>query len=250
MKPAPRVFTERLPETGGELSLDGEAGRHVTRALRMREGDELVLVDGRGGWSPALLLMTGRRALIKAGARREAERRGHLVECWLPLIRPSRLETAVEKLTELGAGRIRPYYSARCGNRRRSLDLSRLRRIMRAALEQSGNLWLPELRCETGLDELLRDAPEFLLLADGSAPAGNLPAGGPSESGRLALLAGPEGGFSEEESAVLEGVVSHRIRLGAWTLRSETALIALHAALNAALFDPGSGCGTPERKTA
>ncbi len=231
MNRVPRLLLDSLPTAGGEVRLDAAASHHLLRVLRAAAGQELELLDGCGGRAAARLESADRQARLACQAlRREAEP-ALKFEAWLPLIRPDRLEWAVEKLTELGIWRIVPFSSARSGNQKRPPDLARLGRIVDAALEQSGNPWRPELAPPATLAALLDGELPFVTALPVVDPG--LGAALDQRQGSLALLAGPEGGFSAEE---IERVMKRSlalVSLGPHVVRAETALVALTGVVQA-----------------
>ncbi|MDP2360503.1 MAG: RsmE family RNA methyltransferase [bacterium] len=231
MKRTTRLVLPALPREGGWVDLDDGKSHHLLRVLRLAEGQDLEVLDGAGGLATAQLTVDGRRVRLHCQPPWSLPHPSPRLEAWMPLIRPERLETAVEKLTELGVARILVYSSERTGNQRRPPELARLWRLMDAALEQSGNPWRPELTAVVPLAGLLAQVePPLLVAGRDHAVAGPFPERLP---GRLALLAGPEGGFSPDEELLLAGRVLGRISLGQHVLRAETAMIALAAAVQA-----------------
>ena len=224
------VVEEGLP-SGGSVTLDGAASHHLLTVLRVKTGQEVELLDGRGGRCPARVVEAGRRARLETGEALREEPPALELEAWLPLIKPERLEWAVEKLTELGVAVVRPFASERTGNLRRPPDLARLARVATAALEQSGNPWLPRLLPAAGLDQLLAEEPPLLLAQPGSPALAD--GRGLAARGRLALLAGPEGGFTPRELDEILKRGPQLAGLGPHVVRAETALVALAAVARA-----------------
>lgn len=226
-----RLVVEEPPPSHASLVLDAASSHHLLTVLRARVGQEVELLDGRGGRCPARVAEGGRRARLETGEALREELPALELEAWLPLIKPERLEWAVEKLTELGVATIRPFTSEHTGNVRRPPDLGRLSRVVDAALEQSGNPWRPALEIPRPLADLLAMDPSLLVAHPGS-PALTAGSGFPNR-GRLALLAGPEGGFAPQE---LEGILKRGpalASLGPHVVRAETALVALAAVVRA-----------------
>ena len=132
----------------------------------------------------------------------------------------------MSKLTELGVDRILPVIAARSVVRwepdRVGGHLERLRRVARESAMQSRRAWLPEVMDPETLAELVsRHDPGTLALAE--------PGGDPPSLAHPTVLVGPEGGWTDEEVAM----VACRIGLGDQILRVETAAITLGALLGA-----------------
>lgn len=145
----------------------------------------------------------------------------------LALIRPKLLELAIEKAIELGIDRF-ILFSAHYSEAKPP-STERLKTIFTTALKQSGRLFLPEMITADRL-ELADEATFFGSLEPGAQPLNKLPK-------KATFFIGPEGGFSEDEFALLQA--AEPIYLGPHILRAETAAIAMAAqvaALNAGAF--------------
>lgn len=225
MNRTPTLLLEHLPAPGQSSHPDKAQSHHLVRVLRLRSGQSLVLLDGKGGRAHAVLETLGSLAVLHVETLEHLPAPSPALEAWLPLIRETRLEWAVEKLVELAVGRIRLYTSARTGDKARPPDLARLSRVRQAAVEQCGLAWLPPLEAPRPLEELLATADRPLVLADPRA------AGEPPRGCDTILLAGPEGGFDPEEHTALLSRAHCRVSFGGTVLRAETALVALAAHL-------------------
>ncbi len=223
-----RLLIDEVPVQGGEVKLDAARSHHLVTVLRADEGQEVLVLDGRGGTAKAILREAGRHCRLDCRAPARHPDPTLLLQAWMPLIRTERLDVALEKLTELGVSRVCLYSSAHSGNLRRPADMARLRRICEAALEQSGNPWLPQVDAPVQLESLLAGRHEPLVLASpGASPLTQLPV----QTGALALVAGPEGGFSPEELELLQARAVAKVGLGPHILRAETAMILLAGVL-------------------
>lgn len=233
-----RLHLPQLDPAGGEHEVDGPKAHHLRKVLRLAAGHQLLAHDGRGMIARGVVVEVGRRCLLRFDAAQEASPRRLELELWLPLIRPARFETVVEKSVELGIARIRPFTSEHCGNQERLPEQGRLERVMSAALEQSGNPWLPVIEPLCDLGTLLNRPEPALLsaLPQGAAEDWIGLRDRPFE--RLALLAGPEGGFSETECERVRKRSTAIAGLGAHVLRAETALISLAGLARALAHEP------------
>ena len=213
----------------GELWLDGPRHRHLFRARRLAVGDRLRLVDGAGRARRADVDLVERgRARLRLSAAEKAPAPRREVELLVAPPRPPRAAWLVEKATELGVAAIRFVGGERAPRRYGKAALERLRRVAAAALEQSGQARLPELSGvhpwrELG-DAARRAAPSARRLERGGEAW--RPGGG---AGRLALVIGPEGGWSAAEAAALDELGCRPTALGPTVLRVETAAVAAAA---------------------
>jgi 16S rRNA (uracil1498-N3)-methyltransferase len=219
----------------GEVSLAAEEARHGVAARRLREGDRVVLFDGRGGEAEATLVRaTSTEAVARIEAIRRVERRG-LRRLTLAVAMPkqARQDTLIEKCTELGVAAMRPIETERTVAEVGKGRLERWRRVAIAAAKQSGQAWLPEFAAPASLTEVLRDVPRFDLavVADPGAGAEGLLGvlGRLSDARSVLALVGPEGGFTEGERQRMLAAGAVPCRVAASTLRVETAAIAAAA---------------------
>jgi 16S rRNA (uracil1498-N3)-methyltransferase len=196
--------------------LDETAAHHLFRVLRLRDGEEVTVTDGRGGWCPCLV---SAGTIEPSGLRQHAERRQPRVTIAFAIPKGDRPEWIVQKLTELGVDRIVLLHSDRSVVRwqpdraRRNLD--KLQRVAVEALQQSRALWLPEIDGPTRAEELVRTVAV-------AEPGGR--AMGPGDH---SLAIGPEGGWSPAE---LE-IAADRVDLGPTVFRVETAAVVAAARL-------------------
>jgi len=243
----PRLFHDGPIEAGRPLPLGADASHHALGVLRLSIGDAVVVFNGDGRHWPARILSADRRgALVHPGAPGCAG-----TESRLPIVLaqglPSgdKMDWVIEKATELGVASIRPLISARSVARldaeRAERRLAHWRRVAIAACMQCGRDRLPEIAAPRRLADWLREgAPGCpdgarLLLSPRDAPGLAAITEAPPQA--VTILAGPEGGFTDEETAATRAAGWRPLRLGPRTLRSETAGIAAIAALQAVLGD-------------
>ena len=153
------------------------------------------------------------------------------------------METAVEKCSEMGAGRIVPLLCARSVVKAEedSSRFDRWRRIARSAMVQSEQSWSVEITSPRTLDEVLAGSdpaalPSELLVAHPAPDSMGMDAALAQYNGEaeITLLVGPEGGFTDEEIERSRAKGAHFVTLGATRLRTETAaIVALALALEA-----------------
>ena len=220
----------------GRLTLDGEEHHHLSRVLRMRKGQPVIILDGRGGRGKAAIAeVTSTRTLVEVtevATVGEERPRLHLLQA---LPRGSKMDRVVKWGVELGAATIGSFSSQRSI----PVDEALARRVQRwrkIALESSrvaGRPYLPRInppRSWSGVLEAVRgiEAAIFADEAGGSRPAEVLRDSAPDD---LGLIIGPEGGFTDEERGDLEALGAMAVTLGETILRTETAGLVLLAAV-------------------
>jgi 16S rRNA (uracil1498-N3)-methyltransferase len=217
--------------------LPAAQARHLVQVLRMKAGARLTLFNGDGLEYEAVILHAAKDAVSAriAGARAALRESPLAVTLGQGVSRSERMDYTVQKAVELGVARIEPVMTSRQVVR---LDAARARQradhwqaIAVSACEQCGRNRVPPVAPVMRLtDWLARDrgaAPG--LLFDPAAGCGLREL--PRPSGGVILLAGPEGGFTDEErqDALRAGFVA--VRLGPRVLRTETAALAALAAM-------------------
>jgi 16S rRNA (uracil1498-N3)-methyltransferase len=237
-----RVHVETALAPHARLTLEGAAANHVTRVLRLRAGDALTLFDGRGGEYAARVQALHRDAvLVEVGEHHGRDTESPLAITLLQGIsRGERMDWVVQKATELGVRRLVPVATertvVRLDERQAANRVRHWRAIAIAACEQCGRNLVPEIDDPVSFDSLQQVLPQrglrIVLAPDGELRVGDLL---PAED--IAVLIGPEGGLTEtEHRRALDGGFL-ALRLGPRVLRTETAAVAVLAALQLELGD-------------
>ncbi len=217
-------------EAGGALELPEGEAHHVLKVLRGREGDLVEVVDGAGRLFIAEL-RGGRRAdlveeLALAGAE-DVE-----ISLYQAIPKGSRMDTVVEKATEVGVSTIVPVVAERGVVNPREGKIGRWRRVGEAAARQSLRLRVPEVREPVPFERAVREAGEIGVLLH-NAPG--LDAVEAVVGSPVGLFVGPEGGWSEDELRLAGEAGLAFAGLGPYRLRSETAGVVAVARVRAAL---------------
>ncbi|TNC10264.1 16S rRNA (uracil(1498)-N(3))-methyltransferase [Methylobacterium terricola] len=249
---APRLFLDIPMREGVRHSLDRAQANYLLSVLRKDTGEPVLVFNGRDGEWRAEIEPTGRKAadLVLRAQTRPQTSAGDLHYLFAPL-KAARLDYVAQKAVEMGASLIQPVVTRRTQGDRIKLDKLHANAI--EAAEQCGILSLPEIRDATPLAEAVAAlAPERLLVfCDEDAPVADpvaaltqagAAAAGTGVSGRrtvpLAVVIGPEGGFTPEERAVIGGRANTvRLSLGPRILRADTAAVAVLALVQAVLGD-------------
>lgn len=229
-----RLYVPPPVDPSNPLVLDRERAHYLTRVLRLRRGDPIMCFDGAGRSWPAILAdASPRSATLELGtAIAPAAPPAPALHLVQGLLKGSAMDDVVQKAVQLGATDlwlIRAERSNRpSGAERLARKVEHWQRIVESAAEQCGALHLTRLHGERTLAEFLETPPDArILLLDPGAPT--LPVGLPKAP--LAVLIGPEGGWSDPERAAAQAAGADRYGLGNRVLRAETAPLAVLAAL-------------------
>jgi 16S rRNA (uracil1498-N3)-methyltransferase len=247
-----RLHVTQPLSQGAAIAPEPDQARYLTQVMRQPVGGEVLLFNGVDGeWRARLTEVSKRGCILVAQAQTRPQSAGPDLDLVIALVKRARLETIVEKATELGARRIRL-----ATTRRTNADhtnVPRLQAIATEAAEQTGRLEAPQVLGPEKLERMLDgwDAGRALMFCD---EAGDDPAaewGGTRGRARPALealtglaggpwavLIGPEGGFAPEERARLHGLPAVTpVTLGPRILRADTAAISALTLWQAALGD-------------
>jgi 16S rRNA (uracil1498-N3)-methyltransferase len=237
----PRFFVETDLTAGASVDLPASVAHHAGHVLRLRDGDVVVLFNGRGGEYEGRLAARARRVEVVRHdpVERESPVAITLVQSWIAI---DKMEWVVEKAVELGVSRIVLAPARRSvvqlDGARLARRLERLRDIAVAACCQCGRNRVPALEaCDDARSALERGgdgATGLMLQPDAARSLVDIAS---SRPGALALAIGPEGGFEASELALAARLGYQPARLGTRVLRTETAGLAALAALQAAVGD-------------
>ncbi len=234
------IYKEKnlLSEEGGrkKVLIDGEEHFHLSRVLRVRQGEKILATDGAGKTLLCVVSTIGKEHSVCEVAEEYADlnsaRRRFCVA--ISFLKPvSKLETAIEKCTELGARAFLLFSSERSEGACPRPD--RLTGIIRSAVKQSQRSRIPDLAFAESLEEAAvnrRSYDERIVLHEKSGNAiGSRILNINTDRSVIALI-GPEGGFSENEIELLGKYGYVDMSLGNARLRSETAAITIASLLS------------------
>ena len=245
---SPRLFVDAVLAAGETVALDHNQSNYLGNVLRLSAGATILAFNGRDGeWQASI---SGRKrpdSLNVLLQTRPQDRLPDLAYVFAPL-KHARLDYMVQKAVEMGAASLQPVLTRFTQVAR--VNGERMRANVIEAAEQCGILSLADVAEPVALDRYLaqRDARRLLVFCDEAADATDpLQAlqGSRDASDGIDILIGPEGGFAEEERALLlRQPRTLRLSLGPRILRADTAAVAALALVQAALGDwTGSGLG-------
>jgi 16S rRNA (uracil1498-N3)-methyltransferase len=222
----PCFYCPELPPEGEAATLAEAEARHAGAARRIRVGDFIGLIDGRGTRASAVVESISRRALTFTVDRRQKlppPAPSLIVATAVP--KGERFRTMIDMLSQLGVAGIIPLECERGVVKPARSSASRWQRVAVEACKQSRNPYLPEIPAAMTLEQSLARCADAdrLVYADAR--------GGPLEDsvegdGNLWLYVGPEGGFTDAEKALLRDRGARAATLGGNILRVETAAVA------------------------
>jgi 16S rRNA (uracil1498-N3)-methyltransferase len=215
-----RFFVAPEAMAGDHFPLPAEIARQVTRVLRLRDDDRLVLLDGLG--NQAAVVLSGGKCNVESRGPAGGEPR-HRLTVWQALLRGDHLEPVIRHGTEIGIAEFRLVVTERCVARDLSpRKLERLASVAREAAEQSERGIVPPVSGPLPLTDALADGSVLLYERHHGERLSVLE---PPRS----LVIGPEGGFTPDEVLAAERAGLIIAGLGPRILRSETVAVAAAA---------------------
>nr|WP_216652474.1 16S rRNA (uracil(1498)-N(3))-methyltransferase [Nocardioides sp. zg-1308] len=222
---------------GSLVEVTGDEAHHAVAVRRLREGEQVVLTDGRGTSVTGEVAATGKRLFtVTVGSLERTTRPDPAVTVVQALPKGDRGELAVEVLTEVGVDTVVPWAASRSvavwKGERAAKSHARWQATAREAAKQSRRSWLPTVAPLASTAEVGRIVAAadlaVVLHEDAAAPlsAVDVPA-----SGRIVVIVGPEGGIAPEELTAFAEAGAQAVRLGDEVLRTSTAGVVAVAAL-------------------
>jgi 16S rRNA (uracil1498-N3)-methyltransferase len=238
---APRLFVDAALREGERIALERNQSNYLGNVLRLSAGDTILVFNGRDGeWQAAIEGRKRPDGLTIVARTRPQDRLPDIAYVFAPL-KHARLDYMVQKAVEMGASRLQPVLTRHTQVSR--VNVERMRANVIEAAEQCSILSLSEVAEPVALDRFLdkRETSRLLVFCDEVADIGNPIEAlqqGVTATGGIDVLIGPEGGFAEEERALLlRQPKTLRLSLGPRILRADTAGVAALALVQAALGD-------------
>lgn len=223
-----------VPNAGKQTELSQEEAAHATRVLRLKEGDEIYLMDGEGSFFRAEITMTSSKRCtytIKEHLPQEHPWKGNIHIAMAPTKMMERTEWMAEKCTEIGVDEL-SFLECQFSERRK-VRTDRIEKVVVAAAKQSRKAWMPKVNALCTFRQFI-DTPrkgkkyichcyseiermELLRMLSGN-DNGNL-------EQDVTVLIGPEGDFSADEVRYALSKGYESVSLGQSRLRTETAAI-------------------------
>jgi 16S rRNA (uracil1498-N3)-methyltransferase len=232
----PRIYQATSLSSDREIELDAVASQHLLKVLRLREGAAVIVFDGNGvSYQGALTPVRGKTATVRLQHRIDEQAESALrLHVGLGISKGERMDFAIQKLVETGVHRITPLLTehtvVKLDDKREQTRLQHWQGVIINACEQCGRNNLPQLQTVRKLSEWMDTITEECKLVFDAAGTTTLQSIQPPPQ-TVAVLIGPEGGLSEHEVSYAGRQGFHVVRLGPRILRTETAAVAISAAL-------------------
>lgn len=238
-----RLYVDMALAPGGTLTLDRDQTNYLVNVLRKRPGDEVIVFNGRDGAWLASIAEAGKKSVSLTLGEQTAKQTPQ-PDLWYGFapIKAGRLDYMVQKATEMGVGTIQPVFTQ--FTQVKGVKQARLQANAIEAAEQCEVLSVPQIAPEVKLPRLIADWPQMhpgrtLIFADEAADSASpVDVLKPLDGRPVGLMIGPEGGFSEDERALLlKQDFVMPVSLGPRILRADTAAVAALAVIQSIIGD-------------
>jgi 16S rRNA (uracil1498-N3)-methyltransferase len=235
-----RLFIETPLAAGAVYEASREQFNYLVNVLRFEEGDAVLVFNGRDGeWRAELSFPSKKRLALTATEQTRPQPAPCDLQYLFAPLKVGRLDYLVQKAVEMGAGLLQPVMTQHVQGKITSMD--RIRANVIEAAEQCGVLGIPPVADPRKLEDLLATWPKdrrIIFCDEGDAGQNPLPVLAGVKERQLALLIGPEGGFSDAERGLLRSLdFVTAIPLGPRILRADTAAVAAMAVIQATIGD-------------
>jgi len=233
-----RLFIDSELSAGNRFNASREQANYLLNVLRLQSGSNLLVFNGRDGEWRAEIVAEGRKkcSFLPVEQTRPQPEPYSLRYCFAPL-KQGRLDYMVQKAVEMGVGIIQPVLTQ--FTQVRALNEKRIRANVIEAAEQCGILNLPKIMPAISFHQFVASlsASDHIIFCDEAKPQEE-ELGRLDNSDNLTVLIGPEGGFSDEERKILQGMPQTvHLGLGPRILRADTAAVAALTIIQSRLGD-------------
>jgi len=236
-----RFFVKRDNIEAGAITVTGEDVRHISKVLRLEKGDSIMLCDGEGNDYLAEITEMDKH-FIRTAIRETGPSKGEPdIEAVLyqSIPKAAKMELIIQKCTEMGIKRIVPVFTARTivkleSDKDERKKLERWAKIAEEAAKQSSRGIIPAVDMPVSLAHALADAEKLDMVIVPYELEGSISikeALQRKRAGSIGFFIGPEGGFEPEEIIKAKNAGAVTVTLGSRILRTETAGLAVLAAI-------------------
>ena len=231
-----RFFVDEI--RSGKAEILGDEARHLTRVLRVEPGQRYEISDNRNVYLAEIETARKEHVIFRTIEKLEPPREHVHVTLCAALVKFDAFEWMIEKATELGISEIIPVEAIRTEKGLELAARKRLERWRRIALEasqQSRRAYMPVITEPVAFDQILSHHAAYRYVLDecGGQPLAAILPFERLPSDRVALLVGPEGGWTEDERSAFVQAHWKPVTMGPLILRAETAALAALAVIQA-----------------
>lgn len=235
-----RLFVDTPLSAENRHEVSSEQFNYLANVLRLEAGTKVLVFNGQDGeWLAEITFPSRKKIVLQPIEQTRPQPEASDLHYLFAPLKVGRLDYLVQKAVEMGAGTMQPVMTQHVQGKITNLD--RLRANATEAAEQCGVLSIPEVCEPRKLTDILERWPaerRIIFCDEGDEGQNPLPILLKVTERKLALLVGPEGGFSEEERALLRSLpFVTAIPLGPRILRADTAAVAALAVIQAAIGD-------------
>jgi 16S rRNA (uracil1498-N3)-methyltransferase len=235
-----RLFIDTPLAQGAVNEVSREQFNYLVNVLRFEAGDAVLVFNGRDGeWRAEISFPSKKRLLLTATEQTRPQPAPCDLHYLFAPLKVGRIDYLVQKAVEMGAGVLQPVMTQHVQGK--ITNLERVRANVIEAAEQCGVLGIPEVAEPRKLEDVLSTWPtdrRIIFCDEGDAGQNPLPVLTSVKERKLALLIGPEGGFSDAERSLLRSLdFVTAIPLGPRILRADTAAVAAMAVIQATIGD-------------
>ena len=234
------------------LALDEQESHHATAVLRLRAGDDAIVLDGAGAVLSCVVHSVGKKCVqLEVRARQQMPPLPYKITLLQAIPKAKLIESIIQKATELGVFRVVPLLTERVSTQldddRAGSKAEKWQRVAMEAIKQSGCAWLPRIEAPLSLEAFLKSGEQFELsliasLLPGSRHPRDYFLAFEAEHQRkpksVAVWIGPEGDFTAAEVEATLRTGAQAISLGPQVLRCETAATYCLSVINYELQAP------------
>jgi 16S rRNA (uracil1498-N3)-methyltransferase len=223
--PLPFFYKEDLTENSGHITLDEATSKHIVQVLRMQNGEQLQLTNGKGILFTAEIIDNNRKkCTVKILQTFDIPHSPFNITIAIsPVKNNTRFEWFLEKATEIGVTEIIPLICSR--TEKTAFKFERMKSILVSAMLQSQQCWLPVLHEPTKFNEVIKTSAQqqkFIAHCIDDAKRNLTDLNNESLSSKIILI-GPEGDFTADEIELALQNNYSAVSLGETRLRTETA---------------------------
>ncbi|HRA10672.1 MAG: 16S rRNA (uracil(1498)-N(3))-methyltransferase [Chitinophagaceae bacterium] len=230
----PFFYIDNYNATQNTIELNEETSKHVVQVLRMKNGEQLNLTDGKGNLLTCEIIDDHKKhCVVQINSKEQIPNSDHKVSIAISLLKnANRFEWFLEKATEIGVAEIIPLICERTEKEKFRYD--RMQGICISAMLQSQQCWLPMLHEPKQFEDVqiwkCADGSNFIAhcIEDNKLALSNQLIG---QSSNQLIAIGPEGDFTSQEIDLALQNDFIPVSLGETRLRTETAGVVAAALL-------------------